>query len=340
MGFLLLVLLLTGCSSAPTETLPAVSAAPFQTASVVPTLTPIKSQQYGQQDGQLSIISPLHSTQVSGGGGLRIAFYLIDHNDMPLEGAIVQAELWTPAGELFASLPCIDNGNGQYLAEYIRLPLRNTGGYWHLVGKAKWNDDQQAEAEATFQATPSISEMYKNQYGFWIDQPQIFGLGTGFYNLSQSGGLHFEDQLNEDGSGYVLLDNYRYEALGVTFAALEIQWQNADYPPDGASAAAYAQSLVGPGLPHQDPDAPQMVLTAKQVTFQDRPAWQVTGRTKEYYVSAAAAEYPVEWLIFNCPASDWLWTLTISTDYQLYLSRLRSLQETFECLPASPDDQT
>ncbi len=338
MGFLLLFLLLTGCSSAPTETLPAVSASPLQTASVVPTLTRVTSQQYGQQEGQLSIISPLHSTQVSGGGGLRIALYLIDHNDLPLEGAIVQAELWTPAGELFASLPCIDNGNGQYLAEYIRLPLRNTGGYWHLVGKAKWNDDQQAEVEATFQANPSVSEMYQTLYGFWIDQPQIHGLGTGFYNLSQSGGLHFEDELHEDGSGYVLLDNYRYEALGVTFAALEVHWREAEYPPDGASAAVYAQSLIGSGLPHQDPDAPPMELSAQQVTFQDRPAWQVTGRTKEFYVSKAAAEYPVEWLMFTCPGSNFLWTLVISSDHESYISRLRSLQETFECPSASPDE--
>ena len=240
---------------------------------------------------------------------------------------MVQAELWTPGGELYASLPCIDNNNGHYLAEYVRLPFRGAGGPWNIVGKATWDDDQQAEQEGTFQANPSISEMYQNRYGFWIEQPHIFGLGTGFYNLSQSGGLHFEDQLYQDGSGYVELDNYRYDAIGVTFAALEIYWRDAEYPADTASAIAYAQSLVGSGLPHQDPGAPLMELTAKQVTFQDRSTWQVTGRTKEFYVSEAAAEYPVEWLMFTCPGSDWLWTLVISTDREPYMSRLRSVQE-------------
>lgn len=327
---------LTGCSSAPTRTITVASSTPSRTAASTPTATPDASQ----PEGLLSIISPLQSTEVSGGGELRIALYLVDHEGLPVEGAVVQAELWTPAGELYTSIPCNDNNNGHYLAEYVRLPMRSAGGPWNIVGKATWEDGQQAELEGTFQVNPSISEMYQNRYGFWIEQPHIFGLGTGFYNLSQSGGLHFEDQLNEDGSGFVQLDNYRYEAIGVTFAALEIHWRNAEYPIDGASALAYAQNLSGAGLPHRDPDTPVTKLTAKPVSFQDHPAWQVHGWGSEHYISKAAAEYPVEWLMFTCPGSDWLWTLVISTDREPYMSRLRSVQETFECPPASPDEYT
>jgi hypothetical protein len=328
MGIAVLVLLLVGCSSAPTKTVinPPIIA-PSQTASIAPAKTPTQVI----RDGELSITSPKKSTQISGGSGLRIAFDLADHDDLPIEGALVQAMLWTPAGEYYASLPGTDQGDGRYLTDNIHLPLRDSAGSWRVVGQAFWNNSKQADVEGTIAVDPSVSEMYQNLYGFWINQPQFYGLGTGFYNLSQSGGLHFEDQLNEDGSGYVLLDNYRYGAIGVTFAALEIHWQDYELPIDAVSAAAYAQTLVGSGLPHQDPDAPIMELKAEQVSFQDRPAWQVSGSTREYYVSKAAAEYPVEWLMFTCPRSDWLWTLVISTDQASYMSRLRTLLATFEC---------
>ena len=332
-GISLLVLLLTGCVSVPTRTIPAASSTPSQTASISPTDTPNPPHRIGT----LSIISPLESKQVPGGGDLRIALYLVDQDDLPVEGAAVQAELWTPGGELFVSLPCIDTLKGRYLSEYVSLPLRGTGGTWHLVGKATWKDGQQAEVEGTFQASTSISEMYQNRHGFWIEPPHIFGLGTGFYNLSETGGLHFEDWLHEDGSGYVILDNYRYVALGVTFAALEVHWRDVEYPTDGEKAIAYAQSLAGAGLHHQDPDTPLTMLTARPVTFQGRSAWQVHGRGSEYYVSKAAAEYPVEWLMFHCPGSDWLWSLVLSTDHEAYMNHLRAVQKTFVCPPINPD---
>jgi hypothetical protein len=176
MGFSLLALLLTGCGRAPAETLPEVSS---------------------HRECLLNLISPLESTQVSGGQDLRITLYLVDQNGLPVEGATVQAELWTPSGKRFASLPCTDRGEGRYLSEYASLSLRGASGTWHVIGKATWDDGQQAEVEGTLQVKPSISEMYQDRYGFWIEHPRIFGLGTGFYNLSESGGLHFEDWLND-----------------------------------------------------------------------------------------------------------------------------------------------
>jgi len=327
--FALFILLFTSCNRETTKTMIAASSTPSRTASISPIATPNAPQ----RDGLLRIISPLESTEVSGGGDLRIALNLVDHDDLPVEGATVQAELRTPGGELYASLHCIDSRKGSYLSDYVSLPLRGAGGPWHIFAKATWKDDQQAEVEGTFQANPSISEMYQDRHGFWIEPPSIYGLGTGFFNLSEAGGLHFEDWLNKDGSGYVILDNYRYVALGVTFTALEIHWRKVELPPDAASAADYAQSLARTGLHHQDPGAPLTELAAKQVTFQGRSAWLVHGRGSQYYVSKAAAEYPIEWLMFHCPGSDWLWTLVLSTDHEPYMNRLRTLQKTFECPP-------
>ncbi len=327
MSVSLLVLLLAGCSKAP--------ASPVGSGSA--SAAPIATVPAPGQRGVLSIDSPLGSTRASGGGDLRIALYLVDHGGLPVEGAAVRAEVWTPGGELFANLPCEDRGKGRYLSDYVSLPLRGAGGIWHVIGEAGWEGGQQAEVEGTFEANPSVSEVYHDRYGFWIEHPRIFALGTGFYNLSESGGLHFEDWQNEDGSGYVILDNYRYDALGVTFATVEIHWRHGEFPADEAAAIAFAQSLAGPGLHHQDPDTPVTKLTAGTTTFQGRPAWHVLGRGSEYYVSRAAAEYSVEWLIFQCPGSDWLWSLVLATDHEDYMEHLRAVQATFECPPVNAD---
>jgi len=340
-GCSLLALLLTGCGGARTEAVLEVSSVLPPAASITPTATttslvavvvsPTDTSQAADQEGLLRITSPLATTEVSGGDDLRIALYLVDQDDLPVEGAAVQVELWAPGGELLVVLPCADQGHGRYLAEYVSLPLRGAGGAWQVVGRAAWGDGQQTEAERTFQVSTSLSETYQERYGFWIVLPRIYGLGTGFYNLHESGGFHFEDWSNEDGSGYVILDNYRYGAAGITFATLEVYWKLVDFPIDEVAAIVHAQNLAETGLHHQEPNTSVMNPVAKAVTFQDQPAWQVIGWWKEYYTAKAAPERPAEWLIFPCPGSDWLWSLAISTNYVVHMRNLRALQETFEC---------
>jgi hypothetical protein len=327
----LLFLLATGCARKSAGEIPTVSFLPSAIASITPTAIPHEIY----QEGLLSIISPLENRQASGGENLRVSLYLVDQDDLPVEGATVRAELWSPDGELFASLPCMDKGEGRYVSEYVSLPLRGARGTWHIVGKATWKDGKQAETKHMIQVNHSISEMYQNWHGFWVEHPRVFALGTGFYNLAESGGLHFEDWLYEDGSGYVILDNYRYNAVGITFATLEVHWRHAEFPADGGTAIAHAQNLAESGLHHQEPDTPLTQLSARKVAFQDREAWQVLGRGQEFYVSKAAAEYPVEFMVFQCPDSDWLWSLVIATDRETYLNHLRAVQQTFECPPVS-----
>lgn len=326
-GCLLLALWLASCGHPPTAALP------FSAGSNTPTA--VSSARHDQ--ALLTIVAPAENTELAGGHDLRIALYLVDQDLQPLEGAAVQSELWTPSGELFASWPCTGRGQGHYLCETVTLPLRGASGTWRVTGEATWSGGQKAAVEGTFQAQPSVSEVYRVRHGFWIEPPRVLGLGTGFYNLSQSGGLHFEDWLNEDGSGYVILDNYRYNAVGVTFATLEVHWGHAAFPADGAAAAAWAQSLAATGLHHQEPETPLLALTASRTVFQGYPAWQVAGQGMEYYVAEAAAAYPVECLIITCPGSDWLWSLVLSTDHEPWMDHLRAVRETFECPPGNQD---
>lgn len=339
--YAVLVILLSGCSGGTSETLQAGSPIPIATETNTPqatvTTTPDVTPGASHQGGLLSIISPLEDPELRGGTGLSFEFYLVDHDGLPVEGAEVQVALKHPSSKNNTDLLCVEKGEGRYLCEEVNLPLRGGSGTWQVIGEATWEDGQQAKAERNFRVNPSVSEMYQNRYGFWIEHPRIFGVGTGFYNLRESGGLHFEDWLEKDGSGYVILDNYRYDALGVTFATLEVHWQYLDFPDEGEAVMAYAEKLASSGLHHQDPETPITKVTAKKVTFQDRPAWQVLGRGSEFYVAKAAADYPIEWLIFRCPGEDKLWSLVIASDNAGYMNQLRSVQETFECPPVDPN---
>jgi hypothetical protein len=281
--------------------------------------------------GRLSIISPQGNTHLSGGSDLRIALSLVDQDDRPVVGAAVQVELWRPDGDLYANLPCDDRGSGSYAAEMIQLPLRGSSGTWRITAQAAAPHGLSSEVEGRFDVGPSISEIYQERYGFWVEYPRIFGLGTGFHNLHETGGLHFEDWLKADGSGFVLLDNYRYGAVGVTFATLEVHWLSQDFPMDVSSALAVAKGPAAAGLHHQEPDAPLTEMSAQTAEFQGRPAWLVAGQGSEFYVSASAGAYPIEWLIFECPGSDWLWSLVIAADEGDYIDHLRTVRNTFEC---------
>jgi hypothetical protein len=281
------------------------------------------------QAGSLSMVSPLETTELYGGQPLRPAVHLADCDGRPVEGATVQAELWSPSGDLFAAPPCADKGRGSYLADYVTLPMRGAGGTWRLVASATWGEDSRAQAERTFTGIASPSEMYQSQYGFWVDPPCYFNYNLAMYNLHGTGGFHYEDHAYEDGGGYVILDNYRYNVAGVTFAGLDVHWRHADFPADEIAAIAHVQELAG--LNHQEPDTPITGLTAEPTVFQDRPAWHVIAQWKKAYTTRSASSRPAEWLIFRCPDSDWLWTLAISADKTTYMDYLRGVRQTFEC---------
>ena len=284
-------------------------------------------------EAHLSITSPQDSSSIPGGGELRIALSLLAQDDKPVEGALVQAELWHPSGELYASFPCEDRGHGSYVAELVKLPLRGSSGSWRITARATQPNGPQADIEGMFLAGPSVSEIYQERHGFWIEYPRIFGLGTGFHNLFGSGGLHFEDWLHDDGGGFVMLDNYRYVNIGVTFATLEIHWRGGDFPSDAGEAITYVENQSHSGLHHQHLEVPLMDLAAQETTFQGRAVWGVTGQGSKFNTSAGL--YPIEWLIFECPASDWLWSLVIAADKVEYLDHLRSMRMTFVCPPVN-----
>lgn len=290
------------------------------TSGVSPTAAPTSTH----PEGTLTVIFPTETTKLVGGQSVRVTVLLVDRAGQPIEGATVRAELRAPDGDVFAALACVDKGQGRYLADYVRLPLRGTGGIWRVVARAQGN----AYAEQTFQGLPSYSERLESQYGFWIEMPDFFSHGEwGFSGMLA--GLHRADVSYEDGGGYVILSNYHYNPVSDVAVGLDVHWRRAEFPVDEAAAIAHMRSLAR--LNRQDPDIPSAILTVQAVAFQGRPAWCVTGRWRHAYKALPAASCPVEWLIFRCPGSEWLWTVVISADDAGYMDDLRALRETFEC---------
>lgn len=279
----------------------------------------------------LQIVSPSEDANFSGGADLHVNFLTTDDQGQYADGVVVTVELLSPDGAVYFSESCSHKGQGLHGCPPMTLPIRGAEGIWRLRAEASWNSGQTALTETTFHVNPSVSELYLDRYGFWIEYPQVFGLGTGFYNLSETGGLHFEDWVNEDDSGFVILNNYLYHSIGITFATIEVHWQDADYPEDENAAITFVEELSSQGLHHQDPDIPVVVLSAEVVEFQALRAWEVQGEGSEYYVAKPAAAYPIEWMIFNCPDSEWLWTVVLFTDDEAYLDHLRTIRDTFQC---------
>ena len=125
------MVVLVGCVAGPFVSVPLPTATPVPpTATVLPlTATPLPpTQTPALQAGSLRVISPLETTTLYGGQALRASVYLVDHDGQPVEGALVQAELWSPGGDMFAAISCADKGQGRYLADLVELPLRGSGG--------------------------------------------------------------------------------------------------------------------------------------------------------------------------------------------------------------------
>jgi hypothetical protein len=170
-----------------------------------------------------------------------------------------------------------------------------------------------------------------------VELPTVFGLNMAMYNL-HSGGLHFEDHDGPEGTGRVVLDNYRYTPTGSTFADLSVYWSDGEFPSDEGAAVAHVAGLER--LYRQALDAPVNVLTAELGEFRGLPAWRLTGEWEAWTMPRDGASYPVEWTVLRCPLSDSLWTLAIYADRQGFMDDLRVTQATFECpLPGWSQDR-
>jgi hypothetical protein len=267
-------------------------------------------------DGRLTVTFPSETTELAGERWLRVAVSLVNSDDQPVEGATVQVDLRAPNGDVFATLPCIDQGQGRYLADYVQLPVQGAEGTWRVVAQATWGDEKQAHAyaERTFKGLPSLSEEIQRQYGFWIGVPSSRAFG---YSK-----LWHYAQRYDDGSGYLFIDNRGHGTV-----RLDVHWRHADFPTDEGAARAYVQDLP------LSADAEHILgpkLVADQTTFQGRPAWLVTGRLLSGHGYTALGG-DIEWVIFQCPDSNWLWTLVIHTSNPTYVEHLRQTRETFQC---------
>jgi len=266
-------------------------------------------------DGKLTVVFPLETTELTGErSSLRVTLSLVDNKGQPVEGAAVQVQLVAPDGNTFATPPCAEAGPGRYQADYVQLPTRGAEGTWRVVARATWADGKQAHAERAFKGLPSLSEELQREYGFWVNVPGPRGFG---YSK-----LWHHAQRYDDGSGYVFIDNRGHGTV-----RLDVHWRHADFPADAASACAYVRDLpLSADAAHiLDPK-----LAAEQTTFQEKSAWLVTGRTLSGHGYTALGG-DIEWVVFQCPDSDWLWTLVIHTSNPSYVEHLRQTRETFQC---------
>ena len=146
---------------------------------------PVPTLDEMQGENSLIIVFPQASTELVGGQSFRTTVSLKNYDDKLIEGAVVEAELWTPGGERFATQPCFDKKDGRYLADPITLPLKNSQGIWRVTVRAVLGDELIAQGEGQFIGRNSYSERLQELFGFWIELTDLFSYHVyHIYNLS------------------------------------------------------------------------------------------------------------------------------------------------------------
>jgi hypothetical protein len=289
-------------------------------------IIPAPATEETQSNNKLTIIFPQITTELVGGQSFRVTALLKNFEDQPVAGALVTAELWSPGGELFAAIPCLDKRGGRYLADPISLPLRESQGIWRVVVQAAWGDGLTAQGEGQFIGLNSYSERLQQLFGFWIELTDLFP-----YNIPNAEDPRLKTYSYADGGYVILANNLTSGEIDSSFVILDVHWRQLDFPQDEAAAVDYVLNLAGP---HRITlDLPPTALRAERDNFQGWPAWHVTGLWyRENAFGNPARSAPLDWMISRCPGSNQLWTVLITTNSLQHMDDLQSIRETFDCI--------
>ena len=285
----------------------------------------IPDQQNQQLSNELTIVYPQSSTELVGGQSLRVTILLTDPDHQPLEGGLVQVQIKDPDGDEFAALNCADKNNGRYLCDPITLPLKKSQGVWQVTAWAYLQDKLIATSEVNFIGLDSYSERLYDHFGFWVALPDLFP-----YNVPNA-----EDPLlktySYDNGGYLILaNNLTSGGINNSFVILDVHWRKEQFPSDEDEAVDYITNLAGPhGITL---DLSQKDLIAEKARFNTWPSWHVTGTWEQSDAYGnPRPDVLLDWIVFNCPESEWLWTVLITTNMKDYFGELNLIRESFDC---------
>jgi hypothetical protein len=276
-----------------------------------------------ETQANLDIVYPLQSSLMVGGGSFQVSFVLSDQE--PLTGVKNLVEVWSPAGVLYQTTSCDDLGKGRYLSGPITLPLRDAAGTWLVVVEAYPVDGSPVRSELRFESQMSYSENLMEHYGFWIDTGYPFAFDT-----TASADPSHKFHVFRDGGVVIMANTPKYSARFSYTVFMDIYWQAAVLPQDEQEAIDYARYLGGPHL--MSLAIPDEIYQAEPVQFQEQSAWVVTAKWDD---SPENDNPPpggyVNWLTFNCPDSEWLWTVQIASMDAIFMPELQNLQNSFIC---------
>jgi len=280
-----------------------------------------------QRENTLTIVFPQTSTVLAGGQSFRMTIFLKDNSGESLKDASVEAQLWTPDGEILTTLTCLDNNDGRYLSDPVTLPLQNSHGIWRVTAQAVLGDDVVVLGEGQFSGRKSYSERLQGLFGFWIELSDLFP-----YNVANAEDPQLKTYSYENGGYVILANNLTSAVVDRAFVILDVHWQQLDFPQDEISAASHVLEIAGP---HRiSLDISMKDLVAEKDYFQGWPAWYVTGRgNSDNVLGNSGTPYHLNWVIFHCPESELLWTILITTNAMEYQDDLILIRDTFECSP-------
>ena len=285
----------------------------------------IPSQVELNRENNLTIVFPQSSTELVGGQSFRITIILKDYEGMPIESALVETQLLKPDGDEFGAFTCFDKKNGRYLSDSITLPLKNSQGIWKVSVWAMVENEVIAQGTGEFTSQNSYSERLQQLFGFWIELTDLFP-----YNVSNAEDPQLKTYSYDNGDYVILANNLTSAEINNSFVILDVHWRQVEFPKDEKSAVNYVLNLAGPHRITLDISATDLLV--EQDTFQGWNSWHVTGKwNPSNAIGNPGKDAPLDWKIFNCPGSERLWTILITTNEMKYMDDLVLIRETFEC---------
>lgn len=277
------------------------------------------------QELDLAIVFPHASTELAGGQSIRVTAVLQDQNGEPVEGVDVEAELWSPDGKMYARIPCHDQKVGRYLSDHISLPTRDSSGLWRITIQAVTKDGEISEADGEFIGLNSYSERLQELFGFWIELTDLLP-----YNVAGAEDPLLKTYDYEDGGYVILANNITTTQFSNTFVILDVHWRQNDFPENADGATEYVLQLAGP---HRiSLDISPADLEVERDTFLESPAWHVTGSwIQNNALGEPRPPSPLDWILFQCPGSDTIWTILVTTNDINYLADLKAIRGSFKC---------
>ena len=121
------------------------------------------------------VLYPNEDSELEMGQIIKLSIQVTDAQGSPVSDARVSTKVYEPMGETIAEIAAFHRAEGIYLTDSWAVPHHAIGGAWNMLVNVE-TDDANGKCSSSFEVLYSTSDILRNKYGFWLDEPDLRGL--------------------------------------------------------------------------------------------------------------------------------------------------------------------